>query len=146
MPKFYCEYCGIYLTHSSPLGRRQHAEGRKHIQNKIDYYSNLLLEAQRESTQYISNETFKKFFGTDGKKNIESLLKTEPQPNVVPNINMQGINPSGISVLPMPNQQILNLNNPAQQYYQQNLNHAVGNLNNNPNYRPAQMRNPFGGY
>jgi len=22
MPKFYCEYCGIYLTHSSPSGRK----------------------------------------------------------------------------------------------------------------------------
>jgi hypothetical protein len=48
MPKFYCEYCGVYLTHSSPSGRRQHAEGRKHIQNKIDYYTQLLFEAQKD--------------------------------------------------------------------------------------------------
>ena len=48
MPKFYCEYCGVYLTHSSPSGRRQHAEGRKHIQNKIDYYTQLLIEAQKD--------------------------------------------------------------------------------------------------
>ena len=49
MPKFYCEYCGIYLTHSSPSGRKQHAEGRKHIQNKIDYYTKLMLQCQRET-------------------------------------------------------------------------------------------------
>ncbi len=44
MPKFYCEYCGIYLTHSSPSGRKQHAKGRKHINNKIEYYSQYLNE------------------------------------------------------------------------------------------------------
>lgn len=38
MPKFYCEYCGIYLTHSSPGGRKQHSLGRKHINAKVDYY------------------------------------------------------------------------------------------------------------
>ncbi len=48
MPKFYCEYCGVYLTHSSPSGRKQHFEGRKHIQFKIDYYTQLLVEAQKE--------------------------------------------------------------------------------------------------
>uniref|UniRef100_A0A0G4G9P5 Matrin-type domain-containing protein n=1 Tax=Chromera velia CCMP2878 TaxID=1169474 RepID=A0A0G4G9P5_9ALVE len=42
MPKFYCHYCCIYLTHSSPGGRRQHNAGRKHIHNKIDYWMQLL--------------------------------------------------------------------------------------------------------
>ena len=37
--KFFCEYCGIFLTHSSLGGRKQHARGKKHIKNKIDYYS-----------------------------------------------------------------------------------------------------------
>lgn len=44
MPKYYCEYCDIYLTHSSPGGRRQHASGRKHISMKIEYYQNLIRE------------------------------------------------------------------------------------------------------
>ncbi|CEL92424.1 unnamed protein product [Vitrella brassicaformis CCMP3155] len=44
MPKYYCEYCDIYLTHSSPAGRRQHANGRRHINNKIEYYNNLMRE------------------------------------------------------------------------------------------------------
>lgn len=42
MPKYYCEYCDIYLTHSSPAGRRQHNKGRKHLNNKIEYYQNLI--------------------------------------------------------------------------------------------------------
>jgi len=37
MPKYYCDYCDIYLTHSSAGGRRQHNSGRKHINNKIEY-------------------------------------------------------------------------------------------------------------
>ena len=44
MPKFYCDYCDIYLAHSSIGGRRQHCIGRKHIQNKIDYYQKLVRE------------------------------------------------------------------------------------------------------
>ena len=47
MPKYFCEYCGIYLTHSSPGGRNQHYRGRKHINNKIEYYSQILYEFQQ---------------------------------------------------------------------------------------------------
>jgi hypothetical protein len=60
MPKFYCEYCGIYLTHSSPSGRKQHAEGRKHIQAKIDYYSQLLVEAHQDGQLDKINNLFTK--------------------------------------------------------------------------------------
>jgi U1 small nuclear ribonucleoprotein C len=42
MPKFYCDYCDIYLAHSSIGGRRQHCIGRKHIQNKIDHYQKIV--------------------------------------------------------------------------------------------------------
>ena len=44
MPKFYCEYCGIYLTQSSPTTRRQHASGKKHKQNKNDYYRTIMVQ------------------------------------------------------------------------------------------------------
>jgi hypothetical protein len=49
MPKYFCEYCGIYLTHSNPRGRQQHSHGRKHINNKIEYYSQFLSETQNHS-------------------------------------------------------------------------------------------------
>ena len=48
MPNFYCEYCGIYLKHSSPFGRKQHSRGKKHIYNKVEYYSQLLIEFQQQ--------------------------------------------------------------------------------------------------
>ncbi len=53
MPKYFCEYCGIYLTHSSPWGRKQHSHGRKHINNKIEYYSQFLYEFQQNSYKNI---------------------------------------------------------------------------------------------
>ena len=56
MPKYFCEYCGIYLTHSSPGGRNQHSKGRKHINNKIEYFSQILYEFQQNS---ISSDLIK---------------------------------------------------------------------------------------
>lgn len=38
MGKFFCEYCQVKLSHSSPSGRKQHDNGRRHIIAKIDYY------------------------------------------------------------------------------------------------------------
>jgi len=52
MPKFYCEYCDIYLTHSSAGGRRQHNSGRKHINNKIEYYQTLIREKNLAPPMY----------------------------------------------------------------------------------------------
>lgn len=53
MPKYFCEYCGIYLTHSSPGGRYQHSHGRKHINNKIEYYSQFLYEFQQNTYENL---------------------------------------------------------------------------------------------
>jgi hypothetical protein len=55
MPKYFCEYCGIYLTHSSPGGRKQHSHGRKHINNKIEYYSQFLYEFQQNNQNNFLN-------------------------------------------------------------------------------------------
>ena len=57
MPKYFCEYCGIYLTHSSPLGRYQHSHGRKHINNKIEYYSQFLYDFQQNAYKNLLNLT-----------------------------------------------------------------------------------------
>ena len=58
MPKYFCEYCGVYLTHSAPGGRKQHGKGKKHIQNKIKYYSQFLIDFQRQMQNgnlYLAN-------------------------------------------------------------------------------------------
>lgn len=44
MPRFYCEYCDVYLKCASQGCRREHNFGRKHINAKIDYYTHLIRE------------------------------------------------------------------------------------------------------
>ncbi|CAE7551795.1 unnamed protein product [Symbiodinium sp. CCMP2592] len=44
MPKFYCEYCDMFLGHRGTSGRRQHMTGRRHINNKIEFYQMLIRE------------------------------------------------------------------------------------------------------
>ncbi|EKX33797.1 hypothetical protein GUITHDRAFT_81129 [Guillardia theta CCMP2712] len=33
MPRYYCDYCDVFLTHDSPSVRKQHNSGRKHRDN-----------------------------------------------------------------------------------------------------------------
>ena len=88
MPKYFCEYCGIYLTHSSPGGRNQHSRGRKHINNKIEYYSQILYEFQQNisnnlakmTSRFINkpkNQLDNKQNETDSKINDDNKNKTE---------------------------------------------------------------------
>ncbi|EPZ31039.1 zf-U1-domain-containing protein [Rozella allomycis CSF55] len=32
MPKYYCDYCDVYLTHDAPRVRRDHSKGWKHAE------------------------------------------------------------------------------------------------------------------
>jgi U1 small nuclear ribonucleoprotein C len=38
MPRYYCDYCEVYLTHGSFRARRQHIYGWKHRENVKLYY------------------------------------------------------------------------------------------------------------
>ncbi|EUD68953.1 hypothetical protein C922_00644 [Plasmodium inui San Antonio 1] len=75
MPKYYCEYCDIHLTHSSPVGRRQHIQGRKHISAKIEYFQNLLRE------EGITPQNFLGFLGT---RALNNLLGNPMMNNMIP--------------------------------------------------------------
>lgn len=55
MPKYYCDYCDIYLTHDSPSVRKSHNEGWKHKAIVKAYYS--LFE--RDETQLIIEQKIK---------------------------------------------------------------------------------------
>merc|ERR1711939_1142108 len=41
MPKFFCDYCDVYLTHDSMSVRKAHNAGRNHLRNVIDYYQQI---------------------------------------------------------------------------------------------------------
>ena len=92
MPKYFCEYCGIYLTHSSPGGRSQHSRGRKHINNKIEYYSQILYELQQgiganliQMTSHILNRP-KEVLDNPNKNYNNISLNENNKINIDPNI------------------------------------------------------------
>ncbi|KRX09087.1 hypothetical protein PPERSA_08803 [Pseudocohnilembus persalinus] len=84
MPKYYCEYCGIYLTHSSPHGRGQHNHGRKHQLNRQDYYKQVIDDQNDALAEERQN-------------NPQQMSQMQPQ--MMPN-NMQ--QPPIFGGLPMP--------------------------------------------
>ncbi|KAG0021101.1 hypothetical protein BGZ80_003035 [Entomortierella chlamydospora] len=49
MPKYYCDYCDIFLTHDSSSVRKAHNAGRNHLVNVKTYYS----ELSPETTQSV---------------------------------------------------------------------------------------------
>lgn len=53
MPKYYCDYCDVKLSHDSPNGRKIHRAGRKHIKNVRLYYQKWL----EEQVQLVVNAT-----------------------------------------------------------------------------------------
>ena len=90
MAKFYCEYCGIYLTQSSPMGRKQHSTGRKHMLNKIDYYTQLLLESQRDKAYKVALEKNKQKIVKRKFKNRKKFIPLE----------IYGLKPTTIKEMP----------------------------------------------
>merc|ERR1719230_2459982 len=44
MPRFWCDYCAVHLTHDSFKGRKQHMYGWKHRENVKQYYAQFLRE------------------------------------------------------------------------------------------------------
>ncbi|KAI8640379.1 U1 zinc finger-domain-containing protein [Parasitella parasitica] len=52
MPKYYCEYCDIFLTHDSSSVRKAHNAGKNHILNVRNYYA----EISHDKAQSIIDE------------------------------------------------------------------------------------------
>ena len=46
MPRYYCDYCDMYLTHDSAGGRKEHIRGWKHRENVIAYFKPALRNFQ----------------------------------------------------------------------------------------------------
>ncbi|KAF2737027.1 zf-U1-domain-containing protein, partial [Polyplosphaeria fusca] len=51
MPKFFCDYCDVYLTHDSMSVRKAHNAGRNHLRNVQSYYEQI----SSEQTQLVIN-------------------------------------------------------------------------------------------
>jgi len=55
MPKFFCDYCDVYLTHDSMSVRKAHNSGRNHLRNVIDYYQQIGHEKAQSVIDSITN-------------------------------------------------------------------------------------------
>jgi hypothetical protein len=42
MPRYYCDYCDMYLSHDSAGGRKEHTRGWKHRDNVMAYFKPML--------------------------------------------------------------------------------------------------------
>jgi U1 small nuclear ribonucleoprotein C len=51
MPKFFCDYCDVYLTHDSMSVRKAHNSGRNHLRNVQAYYEQI----SSDQTQQVIN-------------------------------------------------------------------------------------------
>jgi len=54
MPKYYCDYCDVFLTHDSTSVRKAHNSGRNHLTNVRDYYASL---GHDKTQDFIDNIT-----------------------------------------------------------------------------------------
>ncbi|GAB5587049.1 U1 small nuclear ribonucleoprotein C [Umbelopsis nana] len=59
MPKYYCEYCDIFLTHDSSSVRKAHNAGKAHVANVRNYYA----ELGQDKAQSIIDEITKAYEG-----------------------------------------------------------------------------------
>ena len=55
MPKYFCDYCDVYLTHDSMSVRKAHNSGRNHLRNVIDYYQQIGHEKAQSVIDSITN-------------------------------------------------------------------------------------------
>jgi len=59
MPKYYCDYCDVFLTHDSPSVRKSHNNGWKHKAAVRTYYS----QFEEDITQALIDAKVKEFEG-----------------------------------------------------------------------------------
>ena len=123
------------------IGRKEHSIGRRHIQRKIDYYSQLLIEAHQEGNLTEVNPLF-----SMDMPNMQNDTIKNPFNNSVVNtsdissLNIPGIQPSNISYLPLPG---LNAAIPINPSDQMNTQQALHNLLPSNIINPGQQGMPI---
>jgi len=63
MPKYYCDYCDIYLTHDSPSVRKSHNDGWKHKSSVRAYYA----QFEEDFTQNVIDQKLREFESRGGR-------------------------------------------------------------------------------
>ncbi|KAK0400470.1 hypothetical protein QR680_015264 [Steinernema hermaphroditum] len=88
MPKYYCDYCDVFLTHDSPSVRKTHNGGRKHKEN-VRFYYQKWMEGQAQRLVDATARAFKSG-------------KLPPMLQGMPARPPMGMPPMGAAPFPMP--------------------------------------------
>ena len=73
MPKFFCDYCDVYLTHDSMSVRKAHNSGRNHLRNVVDYYQQIGHEKAQSVIDSITNS-----YAAEGQSGSNPMLSGAP--------------------------------------------------------------------
>ena len=94
MPKFFCDYCDVYLTHDSMSVRKAHNNGRNHLRNVQAYYEQI----SSDQTQQVIN-SITDAYNTEGQANP---LFQQNLAGCFPGGPMAGMPPMGMPPMGMP--------------------------------------------
>ncbi|KAK4452341.1 zf-U1-domain-containing protein [Podospora aff. communis PSN243] len=96
MPKFFCDYCDVYLTHDSMSVRKAHNSGRNHLRNVVDYYQQIGHEKAQSVIDSITSS-----YAAEGQAHANPMLPQNQPGGIAPGLGpMPG--PSGMPFPPMP--------------------------------------------
>ncbi|KAG5513429.1 hypothetical protein PMAC_001493 [Pneumocystis sp. 'macacae'] len=87
MPRYYCDYCDVFLTHDSASVRKAHNAGKNHITNVREYYQ----EISHEKAQNVIDSITRAY---------ENQQIMPPVPGMFPHPIMSGVPPPPISGIP----------------------------------------------
>lgn len=79
MPKFFCDYCDVYLTHDSMSVRKAHNSGRNHLRNVVEYYQEIGHEKAQSVIDSITNS-----YAAEGQSANNPMLNTAAPPGFGP--------------------------------------------------------------
>ncbi|KAK1754639.1 U1 zinc finger-domain-containing protein [Echria macrotheca] len=94
MPKFFCDYCDVYLTHDSMSVRKAHNSGRNHLRNVVDYYQQIGHEKAQSVIDSITSS-----YAAEGQAHANPMLPQNQPGGIAPGL---GPMPPGPGGLPFP--------------------------------------------
>ncbi|QUC23113.1 uncharacterized protein UV8b_07354 [Ustilaginoidea virens] len=79
MPKFFCDYCDVYLTHDSMSVRKAHNSGKNHLRNVVDYYQQIGHEKAQSVIDSITSS-----YAAEGQAHANPMLPHNQPGNAFP--------------------------------------------------------------
>ncbi|KAK8055406.1 hypothetical protein PG993_000633 [Apiospora rasikravindrae] len=97
MPKFFCDYCDVYLTHDSMSVRKAHNSGRNHLRNVVDYYQQIGHEKAQSVIDSITSS-----YAAEGQAHANPMLPQNQPHAAHHHMPHHGAPGSGLPPLPLP--------------------------------------------